>query len=472
MKQKKEASIGIALIPVFVLIGTLFYAMMVNNVWKTGWIDVQIPLIFSAFVAGIISIFVLNYSWQELQEGIVDLLKTAMGSVLIIMVIGMLIGTWLLSGIVPTMIYYGLKVLTPSIFLVVSLILCSIVSIASGSSWITAGTIGIALMGIGQGLGIPQPMIAGCIISGAYFGDKMSPLSDTTNLAAGVTGVNLFDHVRHMIYTTGPSYIITLIIFGILGMRYADGKIDPTEVNEMLTAIEGSFTISPILLIVPVFVIIMVILKIPAIPGLFLGTMLGAIFALIFQGSDVLSIVDSMHYGVSFETGNDIVNELVSGGGLDGMMWTISLLFCSMTYAGIMEKTDMLGTIASAILKLVNRVGDLIVATLLTSITINFVTGDQYLSIVIPGRMYKDEYTRRGLKAENLSRSLEDAGTIISPLIPWNSCGAYMISTLGLTPWTYVPYCILNIVTPIVAAVWGYTGFSIKKTDLSREKPA
>ncbi len=465
MKQKKEANIVIALIPVVFLMTFLFFATMVNNVWEIGWIDVQIPLIASAFVAAVIGMFVLNYKWNELEDGVVELLKSAMAATLIIMVIGMLISTWLVSGIVPTMIYYGLKVLSPSIFLVVSLLLCSVVSVATGSSCITAGTIGIALMGIGQGLGIPSPMTAGCIISGAYFGDKMSPLSDTTNLAAGVTGTNLFDHIRHMLYTTGPSYLISLVVFGLLGLKYGNGEIDAAGVESMLSALEQTFTISPVLLIAPLFVIFMVVKKIPAIPGLFLGALMGVLFAVVIQGRGILEIIDAMHYGVRFETGNSIVNRLVSGGGLDKMMWTISLLFCSMTFGGIMEKTNMLATIAKSVLKFANNTGDLILTTLLTSLAINFITGDQYLAIVIPGRMYKEEYENRDLMTKNLSRTLEDAATLTSPLIPWNSCGAYMIATLGLTPWTYVPYCVLNLVNPFVSVFLGYTGISIAKSD-------
>jgi len=465
VRQKKEATLGISLIPVLFLMAFLFYATMVNNVWLTGWIDVHIPLLFAGFVAGIIAIFVLNYTWSELEEGIVDLIKSAMAAVIIMMIIGVIIGTWLAGGIVPAMIYYGLKLLNPSIFLVVTLLLCSIISVATGSSWTSVATVGIALMGIGQGLGIPVPVIGGCIISGSYFGDKMSPLSDTTNLAPGITEVKLFDHIRHMIYTTGPSYVITLVVFSILGMKYAGGEMNSEGINAMLAALEGTFSLSPVLLLIPVIVIVMVVMKIPATPALFIGSLLGGMCAFVFQGVGFLGIIDAMHYGYGVDTGNEIVNSLVSGGGLDSMMWTISLMLCAMVFGGIMEKTNMLGAIAAGILKFANSTGDLILATLLTCIAMNFVAGDQYLSIVIPGRMYKNEYDRRGLDRRNLSRTLEDAATLTSPLVPWNSCGAFMMGTLGLTPWTYVPYCVLNLVNPVIAAIYGYTGFSIKKAE-------
>jgi len=388
------------------------------------------------------------------------------------MIIGVVIGTWLASGIVPAMIYYGLKILNPAIFLVVTLLMCSIVSIATGSSWTTVATVGIALMGVGQGLGIPVPVIGGAIISGSYFGDKMSPLSDTTNLAPGVAGTTLFEHIRHMIYTTGPSYIISLVFFGVLGMRYASGQIDQASVDGMISAIETAFTISPILLLAPILVIVMVVLKVPAIPGLFCGGLLGALFAWMFQGGSLLGIIDSMHYGFGIDTGNEIVDSLVSGGGLDSMMWTISLILCAMIFGGIMEKTGMLGAIAQGILKLATRTGDLILATVLTSLAMNFVAGDQYLAIVIPGRMFKAEYDKRNLHPKNLSRTLEDSATLTSPLIPWNSCGAYMMGTLGLAPWTYVPYCILNIVNPLIAIFYGYTGITIEKIESTSEEIA
>lgn len=487
MKQKKQASFGMALIPVAFLVAFLFYATMVNNVWESGWIDVHIPLLMSAFVAGIVAIYGLNYSWEELEEGIVDLIKASMGAIIILMIIGIVVGTWLAAGIVPAMIYYGLKILNPAIFLVVTLLICSVVSLATGSSWTTAATVGIALMGVGQGLGIPVPVIGGCIISGAYFGDKMSPLSDTTNLAPAVSGATLFDHIRHMIYTTGPSYIIALVVFGLLGMRYAEGSVDQVTVNAILEVLDTSFNISPILLLAPILVIVIVVMKVPAIPGLFGGGLIGAAFAAMFQGTDLLGVIDSMHYGVGFGVPEELaanyghlmdgefvakMEKLLGGGGLDGMMWTVSLILCAMIFGGIMEKTGMLASIANGILKVAKRTGDLIVATMLTSLAMNFVAGDQYLAIVIPGRMYKEEYDRRGLHPKNLSRTLEDAATLTSPLVPWNSCGAYMIGTLGLTPWTYVPYCVLNLVNPLVAAFYGYTGITIEKVDASKEETA
>ncbi|MCK8059077.1 MULTISPECIES: Na+/H+ antiporter NhaC [unclassified Fusibacter] len=472
MKQKKTATLGIALIPVIFLVAFLAYAMMVNNVWESGWIDVHIPLLSSAMLAVVVAVFGLNYKWEEIEEGIVDIIKASMGAILILMIIGVVIGTWLQSGVVPAMIYWGLQVMNPAIFLVATLLITSFVSLATGSSWTTAATVGIALMGVGQGLGIPTEVIGGAIISGAYFGDKMSPLSDTTNLAPGIAGANLFDHIRHMIYTTGPSYVIALIFFGVLGIKYSQGVIDQAAVDGITTALSSSFNLNPLLLLAPILVIGMVILKIPAIPGLFSGGVIGAIFAFIFQKADFNSVIDSMHYGFGIETGNAIVDDLVSGGGLDGMMWTVSLILCAMMFGGVMEKTGMLRAIAQAMLKFAKSTGSLITTTIVTSLIMNVIAGDQYLAIVIPGRMYKEEYDKRGLHPKNLSRTLEDCATLTSPLVPWNSCGAYMIGTLGLTPWTYVPYTILNWVNPLIAILWGYTGFSIEYVDSKEETKA
>jgi NhaC family Na+:H+ antiporter len=396
----------------------------------------------------------------------------SMGAIIILMGIVMVIGTWIQAGVVPAMIYYGLKVLSPSIFLIATLLICSIVSLATGSSWTTAGTVGIALMGVGMGLGIPAPMVGGAIISGGYFGDKMSPLSDTTNLAPAMAGADLFDHIRHMIYTTGPSYIISLILFGILGMQYAGGNLDQITINAMLEGLSTNFNITPVLLLLPLIVIGIVVMKTPAIPGLFGGALLGGVFGMIFQGATLGDVVGALHYGFEISTGMEALDSLLNRGGMDSMMWTISLILCAMIFGGVMEKTGMLQAIAGGILKIANSTGNLVVATIITAILMNMGAGDQYLAIVIPGRMFKDAYDERGLAPKNLSRVLEDSATLTSPLIPWNTCGAFMIGTLGLTPWTYVPFCFLNLLNPLVSIFYGYTGITMHKVEGYEEKAA
>lgn len=456
-KVKKKATIGHALIPFAFIIASLIITM---NFWGG---DPHLPILFSAVVASIVAITMLGFTWKELEDGIVETIKMSMAAILILMVIGMIIGTWILGGIVPTMIYYGLKILSPGIFLVAACLLCCIVSLATGSSWTTAGTVGIALIGVGVGLGMNPGIVAGAIISGAYFGDKMSPLSDTTNLAPAMAGSTLFEHIRHMIYTTGPSLIIALILYGIIGMRYAGNELDTTAINEILNGIEANFNISLILLLAPILVIVMVVLKVPALPGLIGGTILGALFAFLFQGAGMTEIIGAAHYGYESATGVAVIDDLLSRGGLDSMMWTVALILCAMSFGGVMETSGMLNAIAEYILKFAHSTGSLVLATIITIIAMNMMAGDQYLAIVIPGRMYKQIYADRGLHPKNLSRILEDAGTLTSPLVPWNSCGLFMSGTLGVATLVYLPYCFLNLINPLISIFYGYTGITMEK---------
>ncbi len=456
---KKQATLGLALIPILSLIAFLFFGLTVFGA------DVHIPILAAAVVAAIVAVFGLGFKWEELEEGIVDTIKMSMGAILILMVIGSVIGTWILSGVVPTMIYYGLKLLSPAIFLVAAAIICAIVSLSTGSSWTTAGTVGVALIGVGGGMGMPLGLVAGAIISGAYFGDKMSPLSDTTNLAPAVAGATLFDHIRHMLFTTGPSLLIALVLYGIIGMRYASGSVDTEGIQVILQGLEANFNLSPILLVAPLLVIGMVVKRTPALPGLMGGVLIGGVFAWIFQGSGLGSIIDAAHYGYYSESGIAAIDDLLSKGGLDSMMWTVSLILIAMTFGGIMEKSGMLKAVADQILKFATNVGNLVLATILTVIFMNLVAGDQYLAIVIPGRMYKEIYDEMGLHPKNLSRVLEDSGTLTSPLVPWNSCGLFMSSTLGVATIAYLPFAFLNLINPLVSIFYGYTGITMEKID-------
>lgn len=458
LKEKRKATLTEAFIPIVSLIAILAISLIVFKA------SPHIPIVAGAVIAGLIAIR-LGYTWKELEDGMIKTITMAMQAIIILMIIGMLIGSWILSGTVPIMIYYGLKVLSPSIFLVATCIICAVVSLATGSSWSTAGTVGIALLGVGQGLGIPPAMVAGAIISGAYFGDKMSPLSDTTNLAPAMAGATLFDHIRHMIYTTGPALLIALVIYGFLGMKYAGQDLDVDSINSILTTLSSNFNLNPILFLPPIAVIAMVILKVPAVPGLIFGTALGGLFAFIFQKASLSKIIDVMHYGFSIKTGNEIVDGLLSRGGMDSMMWTVSLIICALCLGGILETTGMLEVIAESLLAFANSTGSLVLITLFTSIFVNIVTGEQYLSIVIPGRMYKDAYKKRNLAPKNLSRCLEDSGTLTSPLIPWNTCGAYMHATLGVHPFEYIFYAYLNLLNPLVSLFYGITGLTMEKLE-------
>ncbi len=466
VRQKKQAQLWEASLPILALVILLYFGLVVFEA------NAQVPLVIASAIAVIVAVFRLGYTWGEIESGILKTINMGMQAMIILMIVGMLVGTWIQGGVVPSMIYYGLQILSPSIFLIATVLICSIVSLATGSSWTTAGTVGIALIGIGQGIGIPAPVAAGAIISGAYFGDKMSPLSDTTNLAPAMAGATLFDHVKHMVFTTGPSYIIALIAFGVMGAKYAGQELDYAAINELLAVIKGNFSISLLMLIPPVIVILMVVFKVPAIPGLIGGVVLGAFFAMVFQGGtfgDVLNVANggfSMEVSETASQSELMIADLLNRGGMQSMMGTVSLIICALTFGGILESTGMLGIVASTLLKFAHGTGSLVMITIFTSIFVNIVAADQYLSIVVPGRMYKDAYAERGLAPRNLSRTLEDGGTITSPLIPWNTCGAFMSGALGVDTVDYMRYCILNIVNPLVSITFAFLGlFQLKMTD-------
>ena len=454
--RPRKPTLLVASLPILVLMVCLAVAIIIYD----G--SPHIPLIMASCVAGIISL-ILGNKWKDVETGFINTIQMSMQAILILMIVGALVGCWILSGTVPTMIYYGLKILSPAIFLVATCIICAIVSLATGSSWTTAGTVGIALIGVGVGLGIPTPQIAGAIISGAYFGDKMSPLSDTTNLAPAMAGTNLFVHIRHMFYTVTPSIIIALIVFAILGFKYAGKPLDVAQLNEIFAGLEASGSLNPILLLPPVLVIVLVVKKMPAIPGLLCGIAAGAILAVLVQGANFGDIVNVLNAGYTSETGVLMVDELLTRGGVQGMMYTVSLIMCAMVFGGIMEQSGMLGTLAESLLRFAKGTGSLVFVTILSCFLVNLLAADQYLSIVIPGRMYKDEFAKRRLHPKNLSRCLEDCGTLTSPFIPWNTCGAYMSTTLGVSCLAYAPYCVLNYVNPIISIIYGFTGFSMEK---------
>lgn len=454
--KRKKIKLGIALIPVVFLIGALSVTI---GVFKQS---PHMPLIAAAAVAAVVAAF-HKYPWKDIQEGIVHGITLAMGALLILMVVGTMIGTWIIGGVVPSMIYYGLKVLSPGIFLVAALIICSIVSLGTGSSWSTAGTVGVALIGVGTGLGIPVYIVAGAIISGAYFGDKMSPLSDTTNLAPAVAGTDLFSHIRHMVYTTGPGYILSLILYGLLGIRFSGGVLETEKITTMLTTIRSNFFIHPVLLIPPCLVIVMVIKKVPPLPALFGGTILGGIFAILTQSKSLSDVIQAAHSGYVSQTGVEMVDNLLTRGGLMSMMETVALIICALSFGGIMERAGMLEILARALLKKVKRTGSLVATTIFSCIGMNAIASDQYMAIVIPGRMYKSAFDKQGLHPKNLSRCLEDSGTLSSPLIPWNSCGAFMGATLGVNPLLYLPYAFLNLSNPLISIFYGYTGITMEK---------
>lgn len=460
MQKKKTPSLGVALIPIIAMAVFLFAGIFMFEA------DPHIPLILSSMVAAIVSMY-LGYTWSELEKGIIKAVSLSLQALLILMIIGTIIGTWLAGGIVPTMIYYGLEILPPAYFLPAAAVICSIVAIASGNAWTAAGTIGIAIMGVGVGLGVNPAMVAGAVISGCYFGDKISPLSETTNMAPGITGVALFDHIRHMLYTTIPALIISVVIYFFLGLSLNSKGAGVDKIEGLQQNLSDIFIISPWLLIVPVVVLGLIAMKTPAIPGLIIGSLIGALVAVFVQGTAVADIFAIMIYGFEKETGNEVLNNLLNNGGTEAMMYTVSLVMIAMSFGGILETSGVLGVIVTSLLKLAKSTGSLIATTVATCITTNVVACDQYLSILIPGRMYVSAYRKRGLHPKNLSRSLEDAGTMTSPLVPWNTCGAFMAATLGVSTFQYAPYAFLCIISPLIAILYGFTGFRIEK--LSQE---
>lgn len=473
----KKPSLGLSLFPVGVLIVLLAGSVALFGDGNSGGPN-QLALVMAAAVAVAVGLR-LGYRWEDLEAGIVHGISLSLSAVLILLIVGALIGSWILAGIVPTMIYYGLQLLTPAIFFPSACVLCCLVSLATGSSWTTAGTVGVALIGIAVAQNLNVGMAAGAVISGAYFGDKMSPLSDTTNLAPAMAGTDLFTHIRHMAWTTTPSLVIALILYTVIGMTTTAPQ-DTAAVNAIRTSLASNFSIGLHLLLPVVLVLFMVVRKVPATPALMVGALVGCIFAAVFQPAAVIKLADdatlpawaalikgnwqALASGFSLSSGNTALDELLSRGGMGSMLNTVWLIVSAMTFGAIMETTGMLGRIAESILSTVRGTGSLIAATLATSIGMNIVASDQYIAIVLPGRMFRAEFARRGLAPQNLSRCLEDAGTMSSSLVPWNTCGAFMAQTLGVATLAYLPYAFLNLLNPVISAIYGFTGFTITKT--------
>ena len=478
INRNKELSIGEALIPVAALIVMLGFNVYVYGDEALSGSN-QFVLLLGAAVAAIVGFF-NKVTFSKMMEEVAENIKSTVGAILILLMVGALAGTWLVSGIIPSMIYYGLQILSPAIFLPATLIICSIISIATGSSWTTSATVGIALIGVGGALGFDLGMVAGAVISGAYFGDKLSPMSDTTNLAPAMAGTDLFTHIRYMALTTIPTYIITLILFIVLGLSVdIHGDVN---IAKLLTDIEASFTISPWLFAVPVIVIGLIIKKTEPLIALLIGTLLAGVFAVIFQPHIINQIADvqtmsvqSAYKGVmdaitgdiTIATENKTLASLFTSGGMQKMLGTIWLILCAMVFGGIMDAIGALSRISQALLKLAHTTFGLFAATVGSCLALNITASDQYLAIVVPGKMFAKAYKDKGLAPENLSRTLEDAGTVSSVLIPWNTCGAYHAGTLGVSTFEYLPYAFFNIISPFMTLL--FAAFNIKIRQLVTE---
>ncbi len=473
--SNKELNIWEAVLPVIILVSLLFYNVYYafGNEALDG--SNQFILLLGGAAAAIVGFF-NKVSYTQMIEEVAKNIKSTVGAILILLLVGSLAGTWLISGIIPSMIYYGLQILNPTIFLPASVIICAIISIATGSSWTTSATVGIALIGIGETLGIATGMTAGAVLSGAYFGDKMSPLSDTTNLAPAMAGGELFAHIRYMMYTTIPTITLTLIIFIIIGLTI--NTTGTPEIQDQLIAIKNTFTISHWLFIVPALVIGLIVKKTPPLIALLVGTLLGGIAAIIAQPEIVMNIAQSdtltfnsayigvmkaMTVDVAVETSNASLNKLFSSGGMSGMLNTIWLILCAMVFGGIMDAIGALSRISKTLLSMFDSVFGLFASTGLSCIILNATASDQYLAIVVPGRMYAKAYADKGLAPENLSRTLEDTGTVTSALIPYNTCGAYHSGVLGVSVADYFIYTIFNYLSPIVTLIFAAFQIKIKK---------
>ncbi|MBP9196329.1 MAG: Na+/H+ antiporter NhaC [Saprospiraceae bacterium] len=470
----KELSITEALFPVIILVGLLAYNIFIFGDSALSGSN-QFILIIGAAVAAIVG-FRNKVSYQQMMEEVGHNVKSTSGAILILLMVGALSGTWLLSGVIPSMIYYGLQILTPSIFLAASLVICSIVSLATGSSWSTSATVGIALIGIGQTMGINPGMTAGAVISGAYFGDKISPLSDTTNLASAMAGAELFDHIKYMLMTTVPSILVALVVFLIIGFNIsATGSPD---ISDKLNAIDAAFNISPWLFLVPAVVIFLIIKKTQPLVALLAGALLGGIVAIIAQPEIVVKIAEgttldfntaykgvmkSLTTKTSIETTNPELNDLFSAKGMEGMLGTIWLILCAMVFGGVMDAIGALARISQALLNMFHTVFGLFASTVLSCLAINVTASDQYLALVIPGKMYKKAFQDKGLHPVNLSRTLEDTGTVTSVLVPWNTCGAYNAGVLGVPTVDYFIYAIFNWISPFMTLTVAALGIKIKQ---------
>ncbi|MFR3065385.1 Na+/H+ antiporter NhaC [Peptoniphilus sp.] len=412
----------------------------------------HIPMLIGVLIASLVALKI-GYSWKFIENSMIKGISQAMQSIIILAIIGVLIGIWILAGVVPTMIYYGLMILKPSIFLVATVLITSITSLATGTSWGTAGTMGIALMGIASGLGIPAPVTAGAVLSGAYFGDKMSPLSDTTNLAPAMAGTDVFSHIKAMFKPTLIAYGLTLLIFGFLSLKYKGASADLSNVDVIAKGLKESFTISPVLLLAPLLVIISIAKKLPAVPGISLGIIIAAILGPIYQGVNFGDILSAGLNGYVSNTGLEAVDKLLTTGGLNNMMSSISLTIIAMMFGGIAEETGILEAIVKKFLHRVKSVVGLVISTILTCFFTNATMPEQYISIVVPGRMFKNEYKDRKIDPRLLSSTLESGGTVTSAMIPWNTCGTYMSTVLGVSTVHYLPFLFFNLLMPLVQVI-------------------
>src|SRR6056297_101837 len=460
---KKDPSFTASLLVFLSIVGILISGIFLLKV------DIHALLILGLCVTCLVSLK-YGYTFDELVKSMEKSISRAMTALLIFILIGTIIGSWISAGTVPALIYYGLNILTPRLFLPIGLILCSLTSLSTGTSWGTAGTIGIALMGMGVGLGIPAPIVAGMVISGAFFGDKMSPISDTTNLAAVSAGANLYNHIRAMTYTTIPSYLLALIIYTFIGFRYANGTGNTADIELIQGTLSANFNLNPIVILPMIILFTLNIFRFPAVPAMIIGTLSGVIIAIIFQGISIGEALTAINYGYTNQTGISLVDNLLVRGGIQNMMWTFSLSFIALCLGGILELVGYLKVLIKGILSKVKNVGSLVTLVIGTTLLGNASMGEIYLGIILNGTLYKEAFRERNLKPEMLSRLLEEGGTLTGALIPWTTAGAFMASTLGVPVVEYGRYAFLNIINPLLSIILSFMGIFILKTKKTKQK--
>lgn len=462
-KIKKTPSFKASLLVFLSIVGILILGIILLDV------DIHVLLILGLCVTSLVSLK-YGYTFEELIKGMEKSISRAMTALLIFILIGTIIGSWITAGTVPALIYYGLNIISPGLFLPIGLVLCSLTSLSTGTSWGTAGTVGIALMGMGVGLGIPAPIVAGMVVSGAFFGDKMSPISDTTNLAAVSAEANLYDHIKAMSYTTIPSYVIALLIYAFIGLKYANGSGNVSDIKLIQETISTNFNLNPIVILPMIVLFTLNILRFPAVPAMIVGTLSGVIVAVFIQGISIAEALTAINYGYTAQTGTSIVDNLLVRGGIQNMMWTFSLSFIALCLGGVLELVGYLRVLIKGILSKIKRVGSLVALVIGTTILGNASMGEIYLGIILNGTLYKEAFKEKGLRPEMLSRLLEEGGTLTGALIPWTTAGAFMASTLGVPVFEYARYAFLNLINPALSIALSFMGIFILRNKKIKQK--
>lgn len=452
--DQKKPSFGMALVPLLAM------AILLGVGYGVYRIRPQVLLVAAAFLTGSLG-YLLRFSWRDMERGIVDSIQKAMPAILIMLCVGILIGSWIACGTIPMIIFYGLKLISPQYFLFTACLVCSITSLATGTSWGTIGTLGVAFMGIAMGLGVPLGPAAGAVVAGAYFGDKMSPFSDVTNLAPVAAGSNLFDHIKHMLWSAVPAWLIGLLFYFLIGLNYKGEKVESETISLILQTLQENFRFHVLLLVPMIIVFYFAFSKKPTIPGMLLSSLVAGVLAIIFQKASVVAVATAMNSGFESHTGVEAVDRLISKGGMMSMMETQLVAFTAFSFGGIMQRTGMLAVILDRVMTFANKVWSLVVTTVVAAIVTAMVTGSSYLSMIIPGELLGPVYKKKQLAAKNLSRIIEESGAIIVPLIPWSMAGVYITGTIGVPTFSYLPWAIMNYTAVLILILFGLTGWTM-----------